>query len=150
MKTSPFRITVPRSGGWYLAVDQMGLKVTNVRSSVVIEPPALSVAKSSPHQSLSSIRHERPPVLPDDDGETWDVIISHASEDKASVAEPLAIALGERGLKVWLDKSELRIGDSLRRDIDYGLAHSAFGIVVLSRSFFAKGWRNTSSTASSG
>ena len=68
------------------------------------------------------------------------MFISHANEDKASVAEPLAIALRERGLKVWLDKTELRIGDSLRRKIDYGLAHSAFGIVVLSSSFFAKGW----------
>lgn len=41
---------------------------------------------------------------------------------------------------MWLDKTELRIGDSLRRKIDYGLAHSAFGIVILSSSFFAKGW----------
>jgi len=28
----------------------------------------------------------------------------------------------------------------LRRKIDYGLAHSSFGVVVLSNSFFAKGW----------
>jgi hypothetical protein len=140
VKASPFRLTVPRSGSWYLTVDLMGLKATNVRSSVAVEPPALPVAKSSPPQSLSRIRHERPPVVPDDDGETWDVFISHASEDKASVAEPLAVALRELGLKVWLDKTELRIGDSLRRKIDYGLAHSAFGIVVLSSSFFAKGW----------
>ena len=91
-KTSPFRITVPRTGSWYLSVDLMGLKATSVRSSVAVEPPALPVAKSAPPQSLSGIRHERPPVVPDDDGETWDVFISHASEDKASVAEPLATA----------------------------------------------------------
>lgn len=30
--------------------------------------------------------------------------------------------------------------DSLRRKIDFGLAHSTFGVVVLSKSFFAKGW----------
>jgi hypothetical protein len=140
VKSSPFRITVPRGGGWYLTVDLMGLKSTGVKSSVAIEPPALPVAKSAPPQSLSGIRHDRPPVVPDDSGETWDVFISHASEDKKSVAEPLADALRERGLKVWLDKTELRIGDSLRRKIDYGLAHSAFGIVILSTSFFAKGW----------
>jgi len=91
-------------------------------------------------QSLSNIRHERPPVVPDDAGETWDVFVSHASEDKEAVAEPLANALREHGLRVWLDKTELRIGDSLRRKIDYGLAHSSFGVVVLSKSFFAKGW----------
>jgi hypothetical protein len=32
------------------------------------------------------------------------------------------------------------IGDSLRRKIDYGLAHSTFGVVILSKSFFAKAW----------
>ena len=31
-------------------------------------------------------------------------------------------------------------GDSLRRKIDTGIARSRFGIVVLSHSFFAKGW----------
>lgn len=140
VKTSPFRITVPRTGSWYLTVDLMGLKAGSVRSTVAVEPPALPVAKSASQQSLQGIRHERPPVVPNEDGETWDIFISHASEDKSSVAEPLAIALQERGLKVWLDKTELRIGDSLRRKIDYGLAHSAFGIVILSSSFFAKGW----------
>jgi hypothetical protein len=140
VKTSPFRIVVPRSGSWYLTVDLMGLKASSVRSSVAVEPPALPQAKSAPTQSLSGIRHDAPPVVPDEQGETWDVFISHASEDKASVAEPLAAALKSYGLKVWLDKTELRIGDSLRRKIDYGLAHSSFGIVVLSKSFFAKGW----------
>ncbi|MDV2981599.1 UNVERIFIED_CONTAM: DUF1883 domain-containing protein [Actinomycetes bacterium ARC8] len=140
VKTSPFRIAVPRSGSWYLTVDQMGLKGGTLRSSVIVEPPALPAAKSSAPQSLSNIRHERPPVVPDDAGETWDVFISHASEDKEAVAEPLANALREHGLRVWLDKTELRLGDSLRRKIDYGLAHSAFGVVVLSKSFFAKGW----------
>ncbi|WP_369745614.1 DUF1883 domain-containing protein [Paenarthrobacter sp. AMU7] len=137
---SPFRILVPRSGSWYLTIDQMGLKGGTLRSSVSVEPPALPVARTSAPQSLSNIRHERPPVVPDDVGETWDVFVSHASEDKEAVAEPLANALREHGLRVWLDKTELRIGDSLRRKIDYGLAHSSFGVVVLSKSFFAKGW----------
>ncbi|WP_219929820.1 toll/interleukin-1 receptor domain-containing protein [Teichococcus aestuarii] len=34
----------------------------------------------------------------------------------------------------------LRIGDSLRRKIDKGLASSRFGVVVLSQAFFGKGW----------
>lgn len=137
---TPFRIRVPRTGSWYLTIDLMGLKATSVRHSVEVEPPPLPTAKSAPLQSLSGIRHERPPVVPDDNGETWDVFISHASEDKEPVAEPLAEELRARGLKVWLDKTELRIGDSLRRKIDYGLAHSTFGVVILSKSFFAKGW----------
>lgn len=137
---SPFRITVPSTGSWYLTIDLVGLRATNVRHSASVLPAALPVAKPAAAQPLSQIRHELPPVLPDEDGETWDVFISHASEDKEAVAEPLANALRAKGLKVWLDKTELRIGDSLRRKIDYGLAHSTFGVVVLSKSFFAKGW----------
>lgn len=140
VRRTPFRITVPRTGSWYLTIDLMGLRATSVRHSVRVEPPPLATAKSTPLQSLSGIRHERPPIVPDDGGETWDVFISHASEDKEAIAEPLAVELRARGLKVWLDKAELRIGDSLRRKIDYGLAHSAFGVVILSKSFFAKGW----------
>ncbi len=140
VKKTPFRITVPRTDSWYLTIDLMGLKATSVRHSPSVDPPPLPIAKSVPLQSLSGIWQERPPIVPDDNGETWDVFISHASEDKGAVAEPLAAELRARGLKVWLDKTELRIGDSLRRKIDYGLAHSTFGIVILSKSFFAKGW----------
>ncbi len=38
------------------------------------------------------------------------------------------------------DEFELRIGDSLRRKIDAGLARSRFGLVVVSHAFFAKNW----------
>jgi hypothetical protein len=37
-------------------------------------------------------------------------------------------------------QSRLKIGDSLRRKIDEGLANSRFGVVVFSRPFLAKGW----------
>jgi hypothetical protein len=48
--------------------------------------------------------------------------------------------LRQHGLRVWFDEFELRIGDSLRRKIDEGIARSAFGVVVLSTAFFAKNW----------
>jgi len=70
------------------------------------------------------------------------VFISHASEDKDAVVRPLAKALRDGGLTVWYDEFELRIGDSLRRKIDLGLTKSRFGVVVLSRAFFGKGWPN--------
>ena len=70
----------------------------------------------------------------------WDAFISHASEDKETVALPLAAALKRAGILVWLDQFELRVGDSLREKIDEGLAQSRFGIVILSSSFLAKGW----------
>jgi hypothetical protein len=49
----------------------------------------------------------------------WDVFISHASEDKESVARPLAEELISRGLKVWYDDltltSVIAFGDQLMR-----------------------------------
>lgn len=70
----------------------------------------------------------------------WDVFISHAGEDKISVARPLAAQLENFGLRVWLDETQLRVGDSLREKIDEGLAQSRFGVVVLSPAFFSKRW----------
>lgn len=51
-----------------------------------------------------------------------DLFISHASEDKADFVKPLADELINLGVSVWYDEYTLRIGDSLRRSIDQGLA----------------------------
>jgi len=72
--------------------------------------------------------------------EVYDVFVCHASEDKDGFVRPLVQALQEHGVNVWYDEHSLRVGDSLRRSIDNGLAKSRFGIVVLSTSFFEKNW----------
>jgi DNA repair exonuclease SbcCD ATPase subunit len=74
--------------------------------------------------------------------ESHDFFISHASEDKEGFVHELADALQSRGARVWYDEFTLRIGDSLRRNIDRGLAGSRFGVVVLSEHFFRKEWTN--------
>ncbi len=40
---------------------------------------------------------------------TWDLFISHASEDKEEVAQPLADMFIQGGLKVWYDKYTLTV-----------------------------------------
>jgi hypothetical protein len=70
----------------------------------------------------------------------FDLFISHASDDKDAFVRPLAEALATLGVEVWYDEFQLRVGDSLRRSIDKGLANSRFGVVVLSSAFFAKNW----------
>jgi hypothetical protein len=70
----------------------------------------------------------------------YDVFISHASEDKDAFVRPLAERLRDEHIAVWYDEFSLRVGDSLRRSIDRGLAQSRFGIVVMSPRFFAKQW----------
>jgi len=71
---------------------------------------------------------------------TWDVFISHASEDKDSFVRPLAVALTNLDVSVWYDEFSLRIGDSLSRSIDRGLVGSRFGLVVVSQAFLRKPW----------
>jgi Leucine-rich repeat (LRR) protein len=70
----------------------------------------------------------------------WDVFISHASEDKESVAAPLADILRRAGLRVWLDRQEITLGDSIRAKIDEGLSQSRFGVILLSPDFLRKTW----------
>lgn len=70
----------------------------------------------------------------------YDVFICHAGEDKDEIVRPLAKLLREARVAVWYDEFELEIGDSLRNAIDLGLSQSRFGMVVLSRAFFEKGW----------
>lgn len=70
----------------------------------------------------------------------WDVFIAHASEDKDSFVRPLAVALTQLGVEVWYDEFSLRLGDSLHRSLDHGLANARFGLVVISPHFIEKPW----------
>lgn len=140
-KKSPVRLQIPYSGHWHVAVDLIGLG-GNVRSSARVLPSPLPAMREAPLSSVPSlVQHESIPSL-DNHVRQYDVFISHASEDKEAVVRPLANALRDEGLSVWYDEFELKIGDSLRRKIDLGLANSRVGLVVLSQSFISKGWTN--------
>jgi hypothetical protein len=139
---SPVRLQVPRSGHWYVVIDYGGFSGRG-RAGVRILPGRLPALRQRSVPSLdrlvdpvAALNHVDGDLIPKE----WDVFISHASEDKEEIVRPLAHALQEHGLRVWFDEFELRIGDSLRRKIDQGIANSAFGIVVLSAAFFAKKW----------
>lgn len=79
-------------------------------------------------------------LSPEDLGNQWDFFISHAVEDREETAAPLADALNASGLKVWYVDYALKLGDDLRKSIDYGLARAKSGIVILSVHFFEKKW----------
>lgn len=140
-KKSPARIPVPSNGRWHVAVDMQGLRGSTKASVRVINGTAL--------KPLRPIRERRPDIeqllnnaseMATERQPEFDVFVSHASEDKDAVVRPLAEALTDRGVSVWYDEFELRVGDSLRRKIDQGIARSRFGLVVVSKPFFAKGW----------
>lgn len=137
VKRSPYKITVPNSAHWYVTIDLGGYAGT-VRHSVRVLSGALPVARErlplaeEPNLYVETVESDK----------EYDVFISHASEDKEDVVRPLAKSLKEKGISVWYDEFELKIGDSLRRKIDQGLSKSRFGIVVISRAFIKKGWTN--------
>lgn len=72
--------------------------------------------------------------------ESYDVFVSHASEDKASYVDGLVDALTTKGIKVWYDKNQIAWGNSIRQSIDDGLRKSKFAIIVLSEHYMRKYW----------
>jgi len=106
----------------------------------------LRMAPSPGWMTFESQIEAEPPVESSDLAASRDIFICHASEDAKMrpparpPARPLAAALKSLGHSVWLDESELVIGDSLTESIEHGLAHCLFGVVILSEAFFDKRW----------
>lgn len=69
-----------------------------------------------------------------------DVFLSHASEDKDDIARPLKDALEAHGVTVWFDELKIKVGQSIRQEIEAGIAGCRFGVVIISPHFFAKQW----------
>ena len=134
VKRSPYKIIIPNNGRWHVVIDLGGYAGT-VRHSVNVLPGQLPTAKIQSLRENSNIY-----IDTTDSMKEYDVFISHATEDKASIVRPLAYALVSKGVRVWYDEFEMKIGDSLRRKIDQGLAKSRFGLVIISNSFIGKGW----------
>ena len=129
---SPVRLAIPRSGHWHVAID-FGGYAGRAQANVRVLPGWLPALRQQSAPSLDQLRDSVAALNHDDEliPKEWDVFISHVSEDKDDVVRPLATALREQGLAIWYDEFELRIGDSLRRRIDQGIARSAFGVIVL-------------------
>jgi len=72
--------------------------------------------------------------------EEYDVFISHASEDKEDYVEDLVKEMNSQNIKVWYDDDSIEWGDNLRTKIDFGLAKSKYGIVILSKDYIRKYW----------
>ncbi|MDR3618696.1 MAG: toll/interleukin-1 receptor domain-containing protein [Paludisphaera borealis] len=67
--------------------------------------------------------------------------ISHDSRDKDAFVRELARELIKNFCTVWYDEFSLKVGDSLRANIERGLKETRKCIVVLSPNFLAnKGW----------
>jgi hypothetical protein len=139
----PVRSVPPRHDIAYLArADVEGIPAVDSQPHVDVAPAGQVGGGGSPLTSLvrsvAAMNHEDGRLIE----KAWDVFISYASRDRTTVVEPLAVALKERGLRVWYDGFEMRLGDSLRRKIDEGIRASAFGVLILSPEFFVRKWTN--------
>src|SRR4051794_9592912 len=113
-RQSPVRLGIPSSGSWHLVVDMQGLRGTTRSSARVI--PAAALRPLPPIQQgreelqrIAENLAEEAPARTESPDRTYDVFISHATEDKDEVVRPLAHALRERSVNVWYDEFELRV-----------------------------------------
>jgi hypothetical protein len=125
VKRSPWIGVVPRDGHWYVTVDMAGLK-GRTNFNVSVEPPPLPTARSAASTTSPAVRDvaENMNELVGELPRSFDVFISHASEDKEEVVRPLATLLRAEGLDVWYDEFELRLLEVL------GYVVSAVGFLV--------------------
>jgi len=70
----------------------------------------------------------------------FDFFISHSSEDKNTIVEPLVTKLKNRGYNVWYDKDEILVGDNIPNQVQIGLKESYCLILILTDSFIKKIW----------
>lgn len=149
IRQSPHDFVIPSPGRWYIVAHTWGLRnsarisvrhVPQVRPMPTAAPSQVDLASIAENAAQYAGSESAPPVAPAE--KDYDVFISHAGADKNTIVRALAEALRSEGLQVWYDEFELRVGASLRRSIDKGLANSRFGVVVLSEAFFDRGWPN--------
>ncbi len=133
-------INMRREQGWPKGVIsslEEGVDVSKKLAEKIEQEPADILWEIIPR---NTIHENKKTVIERTKSMEWDVFICHASEDKEEFVHPLALQIQENGLDVWYDDFELTVGDSLRRSIDRGLAHSQYGIVVISPFFLQKDW----------
>jgi uncharacterized protein YjbI with pentapeptide repeats len=71
----------------------------------------------------------------------YDAFVSYVSRYRDSVVAPLVGKLAARGLRVWFDDERIRLrDDNIGSAIDYGVASSALGIVLVTPDFFDRKW----------
>lgn len=68
------------------------------------------------------------------------VFLSHASEDKSSIVEPLFEYLQSKEIDVWLDKYEIDYGENIYQKVSEGIEHAKIAIFVITENFLNKKW----------
>jgi small GTP-binding protein len=78
---------------------------------------------------------ESPNFLP----QGWDVFISYSSADTEAV-KSVVKDLKDRQVRVWWDQEKIKPGDSISKQIEYGLRTSRYIMPCVSRNQISSGW----------
>eukprot|EP00178_Gracilaria_changii_P002284 TRINITY_DN1335_c0_g1_i1.p1 TRINITY_DN1335_c0_g1~~TRINITY_DN1335_c0_g1_i1.p1 ORF type:complete len:381 (-),score=58.33 TRINITY_DN1335_c0_g1_i1:449-1591(-) len=68
------------------------------------------------------------------------IFLSHAGEDKETIARPLFKRLNKHGLSVFLDEESFRLGDNCPEVMLHAMETAAVGVFIMSPEFVAKEW----------
>lgn len=69
------------------------------------------------------------------------IFISHATQDKTTIALPLSKQLLKtHKLNPWIDEEDIQQSDSLFRAINSGLSNASYAVAVISSSFIKNEW----------
>ena len=74
-----------------------------------------------------------------DQNDMVDAFISYSGDD-TDIALSVASELTRWGVRIWIDRLDIRPGASLSQSIDIGLLKSKFALPLLSRSYFDRYW----------
>ncbi len=69
-----------------------------------------------------------------------DVFICHADADKIAYVTPLEAELNSVGVSCWVDKGQIRPGDSIVRKINTGLSLCRYSLVLMTERFLTRNW----------
>lgn len=70
--------------------------------------------------------------------EKKDIFLCHAWDDRKGFAKDLCKALEDKGVSVWFSEKDLKLGTTMLREIDKGLANSKAGIVLVTPAFLQR------------
>jgi RNA-directed DNA polymerase len=70
----------------------------------------------------------------------FDIFLSHASEDKAEIAQPIFEACTQAGLKAFLDQAHIGWGENFAKKINTALGSARTVLVIVSSNSVSKEW----------
>eukprot|EP00178_Gracilaria_changii_P002243 TRINITY_DN13325_c0_g1_i1.p1 TRINITY_DN13325_c0_g1~~TRINITY_DN13325_c0_g1_i1.p1 ORF type:complete len:1137 (-),score=180.46 TRINITY_DN13325_c0_g1_i1:3414-6824(-) len=75
-----------------------------------------------------------------EDTPPFHIFLSHAGEDKETIARPLWKHFDELGHSVFLDEESFRLGDHCPKVMEHAMQTAPVGVFILSPEFVAKEW----------